>query len=222
MNSAMICLCVGESSAKSCLQRLKSVRFAEVRLDKLEEDPLAAVPSLFSSEAKLIATCRPGRRSEEERKKILFAAIRAGAAFVDVEVESLRGIGKDVIREAHRRKCAVIVSFHDEEATPERRKLERIIARAFDAGADIAKVACRARTTRDNARLLGLLDTDRPLVVIGMGEDGKPCRLFAPFLGSPFTFASASAGKETAPGQIPMRQLERAVRAIRAATGRAS
>lgn len=217
----MICLSVGEPTVKNCLQRLKRVRFAEVRLDKLEEDPLAAVPALFASSAKLIATCRPGRLSEEERKKVLIAAIRAGAAFVDVEVESLGGIGKAVIREARRRRCAVIVSFHDEESTPDRPRLSRIVARAFAAGADVAKVACRARTPRDNARLLGLLDTDRPLVVIGMGEGGKPCRLFAPFLGSPFTFASASAGKETAPGQIPMDQLEEAVRAIRAATGQA-
>lgn len=219
MTPSMICLSVGETTAKSCLKSLKGVRFAEVRLDKLEEDPLEAVPAIFGSAAKLIATCRPSRLSERARAEVLLAAIRAGAAFVDVEVESLSGIGKAVVREAHRQRCPVIVSFHDEAGTPERSKLSRIIRRAFSGGADIAKIACRVRSPRDNARLLGLLDSDRPLVIIGMGPQGRACRLFAPFLGSPFTFASASSGRETAPGQIPIRELQRAVLAIQAATG---
>jgi 3-dehydroquinate dehydratase I len=211
----MICLSVGETTARLCRQRLKGIRFAEVRLDKLEEDPLAAVPAIFAARAKLIATCRPGRIAEPARKAVLFAAIRAGAAFVDVEVESLPGIGRAVVREAHRQGSSVIVSFHDEKGTPPRAALERIVRRAFAGGADVAKVACRARSARENARLLGLLDSARPVVVIGMGAEGKPSRLFAPFLGSPFTFASAASGRETAPGQIPIRALERAVRAIR-------
>ena len=55
---------------------------------------------------------------------------------------------------------------------------------------------------KDNARLLGLLDSNKNVVVIGMGELGKITRIIAPILGSKFTFASLSRGKETADGQM--------------------
>ena len=94
------------------------------------------------------------------------------------------------------------MSHHDYERTPERPALEACVSACFEAGADIAKIACTVRSDRENARLLALLDTDREIVVVGMGEKGKLTRILAPLLGSPFTYASLSQGKETADGQI--------------------
>ena len=50
--------------------------------------------------------------------------------------------------------------------------------------------------------MLGLLDTDRKLVVVGIGEHGKITRIIGPLLGSQFTFTASQKGKETADGQI--------------------
>ena len=69
-------------------------------------------------------------------------------------------------------------------------------------------------SSRDNARLLGLLDDSKKIVVIGMGDKGRITRIAAPLLGSPFTFASLSKGKETAPGQIDKEKLEALLRNI--------
>jgi 3-dehydroquinate dehydratase-1 len=63
-------------------------------------------------------------------------------------------------------------------------------------------------SARDNARLLGLLDSHSKIVVVGMGEKGRITRITAPLLGSPFAFASLSKGKETATGQIDKKTLE--------------
>ena len=48
-----------------------------------------------------------------------------------------------------------------------------------------------------------------------MGSKGRITRIAAPLLGSPFTFASISKGKETAEGQIEKDTLERIVRLLK-------
>jgi 3-dehydroquinate dehydratase I len=212
--SSMICVSLAEESLVGCLTALQEVDFAEIRLDRMH---LSAddVGTLFSSHRQLIATCRPGRFPERDRKALLLAAIDAGAAYVDVEVESEDAYREEIIAKAKSQGCGVIVSFHDFERTPDRRKLLAILSRCFHAGADIAKIACTARWDEDNARLLGLLDRKEKVVVVAMGERGRTTRIVAPLLGSPFTFASLRPGKETAEGQIDKEGLEELIGMLR-------
>lgn len=209
----MICVSLAEESVAGCLAALEELDFAEIRIDRmrLTRD---GIRMLFSAPKTLIATCRPGSHVDKDRKKFLIRAIESGAAFVDVEVESEESYRKEVIAKA--RSCGrnVIVSFHDYVKTPERQVLERMVDSCFQAGADIAKIACMVHSRRDQARLLGLLDDRRKIVVIGMGEKGKITRILAPLLGSPFTFASLSKGKETAAGQIDKKTLEELLRKL--------
>ena len=173
---------------------------------------LADIPILFSFPKTLIATCRPGPYIDTYRKQYLLKAIESGAAFVDVELDSEIAYREEITTRARSCGCSVIVSFHDHAKTPTRRELEGIIDACFQAGADIAKIACMVRSSSDNARLLGLLDDTRKIVVIGMGHKGRITRIVAPLLGSPFTFAPLSKGKETAAGQIDKETLERFLR----------
>jgi 3-dehydroquinate dehydratase I len=212
--SSMICVSLAEESLEACLSALQDVDFAEIRLDRMHLSP-DNVSTLFSSHRRLIATCRPGQFAERDQKLLLLAAIDAGAAYVDVEVESERAYREEIIGKAKSHGCSVIVSFHDFEQTPDRRKLEAMLSRCFRAGADIAKIACTARSDRDNARLLGLLDGEKKVVVVAMGERGRITRIVAPLLGSPFTFASLRPGKETAEGQIDKEGLEELIRKLR-------
>jgi len=146
---------------------------------------------------------------EARRRRLLLAAVEAGAAFADIEIEADPRFRDRLVRAAHSRNCRVIVSYHDYRRTPPRPELEAVVSRAFQAGADIAKIACRVRETLDNARLLGLLDLGLPLVVVGMGRRGRLTRIAAPFLGSLFTYASAGKGEGTADGQMDAASLER-------------
>jgi 3-dehydroquinate dehydratase type I len=68
---------------------------------------------------------------------------------------------------------------------------------------------------KDNARLLGLLNDTRPVVVVGMGHKGRITRIAALLLGSPFTYASLAAGKETAEGQIDWKSLKEIYKRIK-------
>ncbi len=196
-----ICVSLALPTPDACVAALEGLDFAEIRLDALSSaDP--EIARIFAGKARLIATCRPGRIDEETRQGWLMQALAAGAAFVDLEVESPDSFRQPVMELARRRGAQVIVSYHNYEGTPLREELARILDSCFAAGADIAKIACYAHDARDSARLLGLLDDDRPMVVIGMGVAGMTTRLVAPLFGSAFTFVALTKGNETAPGQM--------------------
>ena len=219
MRSSKICVSLAEPSVDACLTALEHVDFAEIRLERILLAP-GDVQRLFSSHPALIATCRPGERPDIERQRLLVDAIEAGAKFIDVELESDGCYREGLIARARSRGCWVIVSFHDYEKTPDRPVLEGLVSACFEAGADIAKIACLARSHRDAARLISILDTDRDVVVAGMGEHGRVTRILAPLLGSPFTYASLSEGKETADGQIDKETLEQLLRLVEEKTGK--
>jgi len=212
----MICVSIAEHSVERCLEALDGLDLAEIRMEdmSLTSD---YIKRIFSQPLKLIATCRPGHSPDKRRMQYLVGAIRAGASYVDVEIESDSVWKREIIKTARRQGCQVIISFHDHEKTPGLERLKAIISQCFAEGADIAKIACMVRSEQDNARLLGLLNRrkhDKKLLVIGMGEKGKITRIVAPFFGSPFSYASLSQGKETAEGQITKESLEAITRGV--------
>ncbi len=206
----MICVTLAETTVESCRSLLKDLSFAEIRLDamKVSADDVRA---LFSGHDNLIATCRPGVGNDDERRGLLLAAVEAGASFVDVEMESALSLRDEIIEKARSKGCKVIVSYHNYEETPEREELLHIASRCFDAGADIAKISCMAKSARDSARLLGLLDSPKPTVVIGMGKEGSVTRVLAPLLGSPFTYAAYAPGKEVVEGQLDRHTVKKCI-----------
>jgi 3-dehydroquinate dehydratase-1 len=207
----MICVSLAELSPEECRALLKTLDFAEIRMDTMAMDG-EDIRKLFSSHPRLIATFRPGKASMVERREKLIGAVTAGAAYVDIELDADQDFRSEIISEARSRGCRVILSHHDFEGTPQRDGLEAIVESCFAAGADIAKIACMAHAPRDSARLLGLLDDPRPIVVIGMGEHGRMTRPASLLAGSPFTYASPVGGKTTAPGQWDIKQLKSLLR----------
>jgi 3-dehydroquinate dehydratase-1 len=197
----MICVSLKEKNSETCIRLIRKIDFAEIRLDKMDVG-LEDVRDIFSSHPNLIATFRPTLRGEKDRESLLLEAIEAGAAFVDIEIESKETFKNALIKKALECGCKVIVSYHNFKMTPVREELEHLIDWCFDSGADLAKLACMVQSNTDNVRLLGLLSDTKPKVVIGMGQLGKITRIVGPLLGSQFTYASLDEKKETAEGQI--------------------
>jgi 3-dehydroquinate dehydratase I len=214
----MICVSLKEHDPARLCALLDRNRFAEVRLDGLEAT-LEGVAGIFARPQTLVATLRPDGRDDAARALILAVAVAAGAAYVDVELESGEGLKSAVISAARRAGCRVIVSHHDEGGTPSRDRLEEIVGECFAAGADVAKVACRVASGAEVARLVGLLDGGRPVVPIGMGPLGGVARAAALLLGAPFVYASAGPGLKTADGQPAADALRAAVEEVRRAVG---
>ncbi len=205
----MICVSIAEPTIERCIKALKRVKFAEIRIDKMNAS-VEKIAHIFSLPNKqFIATCRPNEKNDNERKKLMLAAIDAGAAYVDIEVDANEEYKKELIKHAKKKNCKVIVSYHNYEKTPKAAELDQIVKWCFESGANIAKIACKSNSNADNVRLLALLNSDKKLIVIGMGKKGKITRIVAPLLGSQFTFASVSKRKETAEGQINVKALEK-------------
>lgn len=209
---ARVCVCVAEPTATRCLQVRQRAHFAEVRLDALHslELPGELLRSIFDPSRPTIATFRSTARfSDTQRQELLLRAIDAGAWYVDLDVHHDTSIRTAIVAAAKAKNCRVIVSLHNYHHTPELNELRQAVQQCFDAGADVAKLACMVQRRADSIRLLSLLVDPRPLVVIGMGARGQVTRLVAPLLGSPFTYAFGDSGP-TAPGQLAAADLQQA------------
>ena len=203
----MICVSIAEPTLADCLTAIKGLEMAEIRIDKTALS-LVDIKQLFAEPVKLVATCRPGNRAEEERLSALLAAIDAGAAYVDIEVDAAPALREAVLAAARKKNCRVIVSYHNFTETPLRHYLLQVIEDCFDRGADIAKIICRVQSSQDCVRILSLYESRKNLVALGMGELGVITRIAAPFLGAPLTYASLGPGKETAEGQPDLQTLQ--------------
>ena len=202
MPSSLLCETVtGQSMAELRTARDAAIAdMVELRLDGVADLDVAG--ALQGRRKPVVVTCRPdweGGRfsgSEEERHRILTAAVAQGAEFVDVEWAALHGIHKpgfsDIVQSAPAR---VVVSSHDFDGVP-----VDLEARARDMrshGAAVIKVAVMPRTLRDTLPLLTIA-RGGDAVVVGMGDAGVPTRLLAARYGSRWSYA----GNGVAPGQI--------------------
>jgi 3-dehydroquinate dehydratase type I len=145
-------------------------------------------------------------RSEAERTEVLVKASELGCAMVDIEVETGE-LGKTILQIKKRTKC--LLSFHELKKTPPLNSLKEIVKKQMEAGADVCKVITTAESLKDNLTTLKLI-TEFPktrVVSFAMGQLGLVSRVLCPLVGGDFTYASIEEGRESAPGQITVRQL---------------
>ena len=218
-----LCVAITGSTPQEMIQRatdvLKETQFLEFRLDYLAK-PAAALPLLktFLAEngaATAIATCRltenGGRFSGSKTTglQILLDAAAAGFQLVDIELQTLEKLPKTTVDQIHQAGAAVVLSYHDFHATKD---LDAVYNRMKPFQADYLKVVPTARSLSDNVTLMRFLarvedESNSTVVGICMGEQGIISRVLGLRAGSAFTFAAASVGEETAPGQIAARTL---------------
>lgn len=197
----------------SILER-PDVQMAEIRLDGCDlsqED----IQDLFASVDKpLIATYRLADQNQAtDAESKLLTAIGAGAAFIDLDVDDPAMMCKRLRREAREAGTLLIRSFHDYEGTDSSRALSAIVDKCLHLGADVVKIATKATSEADVAKIAKLYEQYPPenLVAFCMGADGVRSRTDCLKYGAPFSFACLSAGEATAPGQLPLAEMRKAV-----------
>lgn len=216
----MICTTIQNRTLEEIMNLLESseprIQMAEIRLDRC---PLSIeeIEYLFSSsDTPLVATCRvvdDGNGTWEEAEEKLTAAVEAGAAFLDLEIEAPKEIGKRLRRACTEYGTTMIRSSHFFAGTPSDQVLRNTVEKCRKFGGEIVKIAAMATSEEDVARVLALYssiastnsaaETQRPveLVAFSMGEIGKVSRLDCLKLGSPFTYAALNENEAAAPGQ---------------------
>lgn len=212
----MICVSLANKDIDSIFQILErpDVQMAEVRLDSC---PLTMeeVEDLFSSIDKpLIATYRLADASQvAEAEAKLLTAIQAGAAFLDLDIDAPAMMCKRLRREAREAGTLLIRSFHDAEGTDSTRSLSAVAEKCIHLGADIVKIATTAASEADADKVLRLYDLLPPenLVAFCMGDAGSRSRVECLAKGAPFSYAALSQEEATAPGQMSLADMRKAV-----------
>ena len=103
------------------------------------------------------------------------------------------------------------MSCHDLKGTPSLDSMRQIVQRQLEAGADICKMITTAHRFEDNLTTLQLISEfpGTKVVSFAMGSSGFASRILCPLVGGDFTYASIEKGRESASGQITVRDLRK-------------
>lgn len=215
-----VCVAVTGADPSELVEKAESLSrdnsFLEFRLDYISK-PGLAIPKIkhfleTHGGLSIIATCRREasggkfRGSIASQLEILSRASAAGCQLVDMELQTAQRC-KPAQLQKLRERSALIISFHDFRGT---KKLDETLEKLRAFPADFYKIVGTATTLSDNLTMIQFLSREadnHSLVGVCMGEQGIISRVLGVRAGSVFTFASASPGFETAPGQVSAQEL---------------
>ena len=155
----------------------------------------------------------------DQRRCLLTEAIKTGNLdIVDMELCNDADFIQPLLETARKFDFRVILSYHNFETTPGEALIRETLLKAQNLGADIAKVAVMPKGYQDVLTLLNVTLKAReqglkiPAITISMGPQGRLSRIAGGLFGSDITFACGSS--PSAPGQIPIEDLRRAMAAL--------
>jgi 3-dehydroquinate dehydratase/shikimate dehydrogenase len=216
-----VCVAIAGATPAEMIEKATSVvketPFLEFRLDYLEK-PLLALPKFKqffadNTAATAIATCRRTANggkfagSLAAELEVLTKCAAAGFHLVDLELESAESLRKGDLQKLRETGIGLLISHHDFTGT---RELDGIFNRIETFHPDFIKVVSTAKALIDNVTLIRFLErmNDHSNIIgICMGDAGIISRVLGVRAGSAFTFAAATMGEETGPGQIAARTL---------------
>ena len=211
MNRPRICASIVDNDLSAIKEVEPFVELFEVRIDLIGE----GWPELIRELGKPWIACNRladegggWKKSEASRLEELLKATELGADIVDIE---LRTKNLDEVVRLIKKKTKCLLSYHDLRGTPPLDNLKEIIERQLAVGADICKLVTTANSLEDNLNVLQLITMfpKEKMVSFAMGSLGYVSRVLCPLVGGYFTYASIEEGKESASGQITVRDLER-------------
>lgn len=220
-----VCVAIASTEAADLVDKAEALvrdnLLLEFRLDYLKT-PVSVFPKIkkfleLHPDVVAIATCRRAvnggkfRGSATAQLEILLKAVNAGCQIVDLELESAESL-KTAEMDKLRSLVAVLLSYHDFKTT---KKLDETFARMKLIPAEFYKLVSTATSLHDNVVMMKFLQANRDqysLIGLCMGEQGIISRVLGVRAGSIFTFGSAGAGEETAPGQVSARELRNTYR----------
>lgn len=140
------------------------------------------------------------------------AAASGDVDLLDVEIFSDEDTVRSIIEYAHDKGVKVVGSNHDFQKTPPQDEIVKRLQKMQELGADILKVAVMPQSKKDVLTLFSATEdmvtnfATHPVVTMSMSGQGVISRLAGEVFGSAITFGAAK--KASAPGQIPVGELE--------------
>jgi len=195
-----ICLSFGKASFAEVLDATKLYKYIELRLDyqNYDKDDLSI---LLQSNSEIIIT-DPNCSNLDNIKFCL----ENGASYIDINVKSPKF--EYLVELAERNNTKTIISYHNNELTPLRPALQKIIRTSLNLGASICKIVCKAETSKSIIRLMRLYNNEEvlkgqiQLISFALGDESKISRLNAIAYGAPFMYCSPDNNSKTGEGQF--------------------
>jgi len=211
MKRPRICAVIADNDLEAIRGVEPFVELFEVRIDLIGDSWQELVKQLKKPWIACNRSADEGgswRGSESKRREELLKAIELGAGIIDIEF--VTGNLKEIVQTV-KKKAKCLLSFHDLKGTPPSGRMKEIVQRELEAGADICKVVTTARKLEDNLAVLQLISEFPKARVISfaMGPLGFASRILCPLVGGDFIYASIEKGKESASGQITVRDLKK-------------
>ncbi len=185
----------------------------ELRVDLFEnKDPdfvLECIKRVQSIGLKTILTVRSEKEggTKVENRLDIFKACAPQSDYTDIELSSREILPyvKEIVKSSGKK---LIISYHNFDLTPPNWILREIFREAKRWSADIVKIAVKANSYEDTARLLCLgREEEGEKILIAMGDYGKVSRVAGFVFGSVITYSFV--GSAVAPGQIELREMVR-------------
>lgn len=138
--------------------------------------------------------------------------------FVDIELFNKKETIHTIHTHAKQHGVYTIISNHDFQKTPAKKKIIDRMKTAQELGADLPKIAVMPQNMKDVLILLEATrelhdeHLDRPLISMSMGKDGIISRLTGEIFGSAITFGTVHHA--SAPGQVPVEDLKQTLQLI--------
>lgn len=217
MNKPRVCTVIVNRDLAAIRETEPLTELFEVRIDRIGDGWQELVKQLKKPWIACNRSADEGgswRGSESKRREELLQAIELGAETIDIEL--VTGNLEKIVQQIKKRaKC--LLSFHDLKRTPPLDRMKEIVQRQIQAGADICKVITTAQRLEDNLTVLQLI-AEFPktrIVSFAMGPLGLASRILCPLIGGDFTYASIAEGKESAAGQIALKDLRKIYEMVR-------
>ena len=221
-----VCVSVTGKTVKEAISMARQAEphadVIEIRLDSLAKPEVE--PFLSSLKKPLLFTNRPVREGggfgggEAERIEFLVEAARAGAAYVDIELQTEPELLNQFFKMTETAQSKIIISWHDFNGTASSQALATILQRQYRSGAHIGKIVTTANNFQDVLRVLDLqvaaAEIGFPLIAFCMGSAGIISRIATLELGGFMTYAAPDSGVAAAPGQLPVSTMRSILKSI--------
>ncbi len=201
----MIFVSLGNLTKVQLLEQVKKYDNVELRLDLLTELSLDDISEVVSAANNVIATCRAGKLSFEERYNILKAAIKAGVNYIDLEYRNDQKVLDRLYQIAREYNCQTIISYHDFDKTPTYMELKHQLEDMLEMKPAYVKLAVATKTNDDIDRLFEMYKVfnAKNIVLIPMTDEFPESRVESVFLGSAFMYVSPDGiNLKIAPGLL--------------------
>lgn len=218
-----VCAIVAAQKATDAIRQVKAAastsgaHVVELRLDFLtDRAEIAHLLRWLARQSEipiLIATCRRRQAgghftgSVAHEMRVLEQAVAAGCRWCDIDIGAAERVGLAQLSSTLAR-ARLLISVHDFRRFP--KSPRSIVKRLEAAGGDAIKIAAVCRSLADVRSLLELTSGRSDLVAIPMGDDMLGARILALREGS--VLAYAPVAQSTAPGQIPLHEIEQVYR----------